>query len=462
LSGVRDAQRGRLLFVVALALTALTGCGGSPEHAFDMQAQARIRHVIIVVQENRSFDNLFHGFPGADTVNYGYAHDGTRVRLQPISLTVPFDLSNRYTDFERAYDHGRMDGYDFRTTVPRNGNGVPLYAAQYPAYGYVPRGESEPYFELAHAYVLADHMFQSNIDQSFAAHLYLIAGHAGRSVNVPDGYPWGCDASSGTSVPLLSDMRTVSKHVYPCFDFRTLADEINAKALSWNYYAPQVHSAQVWKELRRLRQEGKFSPHPPDFGENWSAYDAVAHDRFGPTWTTNEISPETRFLTDVRADKLANVTWVIPDWKNSDHSDSRSDTGPSWVAAVVNTVGESRFWRDSAIFVTWDDSGGWYDHVPPPQIDYDGLGVRVPLIIVSPYARRGVVVHTQYEFGSILRFTEGVFGLRPLGRSDRRANNLVACFDFNQAPARFTPIAAKYSAHYFLTHGSSYVPPDEY
>ncbi len=432
------------------------------ERAFEAQAHSHIRHVIIVVQENRSFDNLFHGFPGADTVNYGYAHDGTRVKLRPIPLTVNYDLSNGFQDFQKAYDHGKMDGFDLRATVPRNESTVPLAFAQYPEYGYVPHSESAPYFSMAKQYVLADRMFQSNIDQSFAAHLYLIAGQAGRSANVPNGYPWGCDASAGTTVPTLSNQRRIRKRVFPCFDFPTLADELNAKGLSWRYYAPQVRSAAVWRQFRALRKQGKSAPQKPDFGGNWSSFDAIAHERFGPTWTTNEISPETRFLTDVRAGKLANVTWVVPDWRNSDHSDSQSDTGPSWVASIVNAVGESRFWHDSAILITWDDSGGWYDHVPPPQIDFDGLGVRVPLIVVSPYAKRGAVVHTQYEFGSLLRFTEGVFGLRPLSVSDRRANNLIECFDFNQEGRPFTRISAPYGAGYFLVHPSSYVPPDNY
>ncbi|NNM93776.1 MAG: hypothetical protein HKL92_10585, partial [Candidatus Eremiobacteraeota bacterium] len=188
-------------FVALLLLSALTGCGlFSPERAFVTQARTHIKHVVIIVQENRSFDNLFHDYPGADTVDYGYAHDGTKVKLKPIPLNVQFDIGNGMRAFRLAYDHGKMDGFDLRKIGPRPGLKVPLPDLQYPEYAYVPHDETKPYFAMAHQYVLADHMFQSNIDQSFVAHLYLIAGQAAHSVDLPNGYPWGCDAPVGTTV----------------------------------------------------------------------------------------------------------------------------------------------------------------------------------------------------------------------------------------------------------------------
>lgn len=423
-------------------------------------AQMKIRHVVIVIQENRSFDNLFQGFPGADTRSYGYAHDGTRVTLEPVPLEVKYDLSNGFQDFIRSYDHGKMDGWDMRPTGPKSSEDIPLRAAQYPAFAFVPHRETKPYFDLAKQYVLADRMFQSNIDQSFAAHLYLIAGQAGRSANVPNGRPWGCDAFSGTRVAVISDARRIDAFRYPCFDFSTLGDELQRKGLAWRYYAPRLSSAQQWKHFLSRNSLGGVEGKGPDFGQLWTAYDAVAHDRYGPTWESNVVSPPARIISDVAAGQLASVTWVVPDWKNSDHSFSQSNTGPSWVAAVVNAIGESRFWRSTAIFVTWDDSGGWYDHVPPPQIDYDGLGIRVPLIVVSPYAKRSYVSHTQYEFGSILRFAEDVFGLKRLAASDSRANDLWDCFDFSQSPRTFVPVPAPYPQSYFLRQRPSGVAPD--
>lgn len=443
------------LAVVILAL--ITSCSPYSEQ---LSAGATVKHVVIIVQENRSFDNIFHGLPGADTATQGLTHDGTSVALQPVSLSVGYDLDNSAADFERSYDSGRMDGYDLRRALPVRGDGVPLRLAQYPAYAYVEPNDVEPYFQLAKRYAVADRMFQSNIDQSFAAHLYLIAGTAGRSVDVPNGRPWGCDAKWDTVVQLLSATRRVNGAVYPCFGLTTIADELDAKQLTWRYYAPRVVPSRIWQRVPHDGEQHFNDPGRPEFGGNWSSFDAISQIRFGAEWSRRVTSPPSRIIQDVKNGRLADVTWVIPDWKNSDHSLSKSDTGPSWVAAVINTIGDSKFWASTAIFVTWDDSGGWYDHVPPPQLDYDGLGVRVPLIIVSPYAKPGFVSHTGYEFGSILKFVESVFGLPPLAASDHRANNIFDSFDFNQRPAVFHRISAKYSTGYFQTQRDSLVAPD--
>lgn len=425
------------------------------------QVQTVIRHVVIVVQENRSFDNLFHNFPHADTRGYGYTHTGHRVQLHPVSLRASYDISNGTDDYVRSYDHGRMDGWDLRPTGTRHSNAFDF--DPFPQYGYVPRVESAPYFELASTYVLADRMFQSNIDQSFAAHLYLIAGQAGRAANVPNARPWGCDSSKGALVRRLGDDRKIEDAVFPCFDFRTLGDELDAKRLTWRYYAPRVDPAVTWESFQRFRRhhpKARWKGAVPDFGQLWSSFDAIAHDRYGPQWSTNVVSPEHRVLADIASGDLANVTWIVPDWRNSDHSSSLSDTGPSWVASIVNTIGRSALWDSTAIVIVWDDSGGWYDHVPPPQVDYDGLGFRVPLIVVAPYAKRGYVSHVQYEFGSVLRFVEGLFDLEPLAASDRRANNLDDCFDF-AAPARpFEAVGAPYSSAFFFRQRPSGVAPD--
>lgn len=167
----------RLVFFQSLVV--LLGCAGCSARSFDLAAQTHIDHVVIIVQENRSFDNLFHGFSGSDTAVYGFTHERKKVVLRPISLKAPFDLSNGVRDFTRSYDSGKMDGYDLRNpSYPRL---VERLYGKYPQYAYVLQSESAPYFRLAHDYVLADHMFQSNLDQSFAAHLYLIAGQAGHS-----------------------------------------------------------------------------------------------------------------------------------------------------------------------------------------------------------------------------------------------------------------------------------------
>lgn len=218
----------RAASVLAGLLMAVTAC---TVHRAPAVESLPIRHVVIVVQENRSFDNLFHAYPGADTADAGYAHDGTKVRLQPVSLAAGYDIRNSVELFSRSFDGGKMDGYDLRPIGPRPGAVVPLFAAQYPQYAYVPRGEVRPYWEMARRYVLADRMFQSNFDQSFAAHLYLIAGQADRTFDVPNRRPWGCDAPPRTTVKRLRTDRHVER-IFPCLTISTLADELNRKQLS--------------------------------------------------------------------------------------------------------------------------------------------------------------------------------------------------------------------------------------
>ncbi|HTX58168.1 MAG TPA: alkaline phosphatase family protein, partial [Verrucomicrobiae bacterium] len=165
--------------------------------------------------------------------------------------------------------------------------------------------------------------------------------------------------------------------------------------------------------------------------------------------------------------KLPAVTWVVPDAIDSDHPGDASDTGPSWVASVVNAIGQGPDWKSTAIVVVWDDWGGFYDSEPPPQLDFTGLGIRVPCIVISPYAKKHYVDDTQYEFGSILKFIEQTFGLPPLGPTalgytDTRATSITNAFDFTQAPRSFTPIPAPYPPSYFLHRPPSHKPPDDY
>jgi phospholipase C len=156
------------------------------------------------------------------------------------------------------------------------------------------------------------------------------------------------------------------------------------------------------------------------------------------------------------------MSWVIPDNENSDHPGTGADTGPSWVAAVVNAIGQSSYWKSTAIIVVWDDWGGWYDHVPPPKTDFGGLGLRVPMIVVAPYAKRGYVSHNQYEFGSIVQFIEDNWSMPRLGTTDVRAASFVNdFFDFKRPASAFVPIAAKYTQAYFEHQKPSGRPVDD-
>src|SRR6185312_3701097 len=176
---------------------------------------------------------------------------------------------------------------------------------------------------------------------------------------------------------------------YPCFtQFLTMADSLDAAGVSWRFYAPEICCGDV--------------------GGIWSPFGAVRAVRDGPDWK-KVIPRPAQVLADVAAGRLAQVTWITPEWAWSDHAGGGATMGPSWVSAIVNAIGQSPFWNDTAIVVLWDDWGGFYDDAAPPQLDFKGLGLRVPCIIISPYARAHYVSHTQYEFGSVNAFIEQIF-----------------------------------------------------
>ena len=396
-------------------------------------SHGKIKHIVIIIQENRSFDNLFQGYPGADTAATGLNSKGQTITLQPVSLAAPYGIDHRSPMFFEACDgkprgqNCKMDGFDLE-------HAYGMTRAN-PQYGYVPATESALYFQMAGQYVLADHMFTSHIDASYASHQYIIAGQANHAVDLPSG-DWGCAGDKRDKVKTLTATRTYGPKESPCYDAQTIADELENKGLSWRYYASS----------------------PTYF---WSAYQAISHIYSGSDFA-NVVSPPSQILTNVPDGTLASVTWVTPLWGFSDHASSNSTLGPQWVTSVVNAIGESRFWDSTAIFIFWDEWGGWYDHVPPPYVDYDGLGFRVPLLVISPYARKNHVAHTQFEHGSILKFVEDTFGLARLAASDTRANSPVQdSFDFHQPPRAFVPFKAALGRKFFLSQPADNRPPDD-
>jgi phospholipase C len=444
------------LTVVAVTVLAASSCHSSTPlvpPATTMQNDDRrvstslgryIKHVVIIIQENRSFDNIFNGFPGADTQSWGYASTGAKVDLQRISFEIQGDMYHWLATGVTDYDNGKMDGFNL------NGTSVGQTPPQF-AYSYLDRAEVAPYWAMARRYVLADHMFPTEFGPSFTAHLELIAGTADLTpseseADLPSTDPWGCDAASGATTKVINRSRTEFTGPFPCFtQFQTMADTLDAAHVSWKYYAPMVVSGTG--------------------SSNWSAFGAIQNVRYGPDWSAKVISPPQQILRDAASGKLARVTWVTPDFNWSDHPDS-TDYGPSWVTDIVNAIGTSRAWKSTAIIVLWDDWGGFYDNVPPPQPDFRGLGIRVGCLIISPYVRPHVS-HTVYEFGSILKFIEEAFGLPRLGPAsagytDTRAKSIVDSFDFSRRARRFKPIPAPYPASFFLNEAPSLRAPDDY
>jgi len=393
-------------------------------------SEPAIQYVIIIVQENRSTDNLFHGLPGADTASRGVDSHGNVIPLHPIALTERYDLSHLHDDFVAEYDGGKMDGADL-VHVNCEGRPCPTNGQ----FAYVDPADVAPYFQMAERYVFADRMFQSNQGPSYPAHQYLISGTAEPAVGsqlLAVGNPYapggggavaGCDAPAGTKVAMISPDGRQNMQLPPCFEHPTLTDLLDASGISWNYFASAPSSI-------------------------WTGPNSIQHIRFGPDWP-KVITPETKVLTTIAQGQLAHVTWVMPTIQISDHPGANDGSGPSWVTSIVNAIGGSRYWPHAAIFITWDDWGGWYDHVAPSIFNAGELGLRVPLIVVSPYARAGYVSHVPHEFGSILHFTETQFGLGSLGFTDARADDLSDCFDFARPPRPFVPLNAPIHAAHF-------------
>jgi phospholipase C len=430
-------------------------------------ADTCINHVVIIIQENRTFDNLFKDYPGAVTQDYGLANCTSsgvtgKIQLRPLGLEAAPDPNHNWKPSLAAYDNGKMDGFCANPDTP----GLPPYS-------YVPStslDEGEPLWDLAKNYVIADHLFPTQFGESFTAHLTLIAGNdeivLGKEavVDNPSITPWGCDAPKGTTTPYIDSLRNYHQFgPFPCYtQFRTMADTLDAAGVTWKYYAPAVQSTL------------------------WSVFSSISKVYNGPDWS-KVVSPETTVLTDAknctaRSCGIPNVAWVVPDYVNSDHGGTGSNTGPSWVASIANTIHNNAYlWHSTAIIILWDDWGGWYDNLPPPQSpgfggnfkqgDFRGLGIRVPMLVVSPFtfrlrAKNRNVTHTRYEFGSILKFIEDVYHLPPLGSTadgytDRRANSIEDAFDFKLSPSGGVNVHAPYPATHFMNERPSLRAPDD-
>lgn len=426
-----------------------------------------ITHVVVIIQENRSFENFFAGYPGADAPTSGCAIPEKNVRrgvtrqvargglscppgdisvaLKPITFSS-VDLGHDWQSSQVSWDKGKMDG--FSKFCCKGG--------PYPAYSYVKRSLIEPYWDIARQYVLADEMFPTEWGGSFTGHLTLVAGTddidrspSEAEIDNPEAAPYDCDSPPGTKSSYVTSKRIVemNKGPFPCFNqWNSIAEVLDNAGVSWKYYATRKLDAGIWEP-----------------------FEAMQYVRYGPDWAADIIAPQSKILTDAGKGDLASVSFVTPRFADSDHPPLKgrqgSDLGPSWVASVVNAIGESSYWDSTAIVVLWDDWGGWYDNSKPPQLDYRGLGFRVPCLIISPYAKTGYVDSTQYEFASVLKFIEEVYGTGSIGPTsqgytDQRAKSLDAAFDFNQQPRPFRAIPSKYPLSHFLHEPPSSEPVD--
>ncbi len=407
-----------------------------------------IQHVVIIFQENRTPDNLFHDpvliARGADIVSSGLNSKGKTIQLVPIPLANNWDVGHNHEPFLLEYDGGKMDGADKVPLVCEPHCPLPPNATQF---AYVQASDIGAYFQLAEQYTFGDRMFQTNQGASFPAHQFIISGTSAPTATsdlfaaenpqggIKPGTDTGCTAPSYEYVKLIDPAGVESQTQYPCFEHAAITDFLDNLGLSWRFYTTSG-------------------------GLLWTGPNAIEHMRLGPDWA-NVITPNTTILTDITAGKLPAVSWVIPRGQASDHPNTNLGQGPSWVASVVNAIGNSQYWDSTAILITWDDWGGWFDHVAPPIANSYEYGLRVPLIVVSPYAKAGYISHQTHDFGSLLKFVEKTYDLPSLGYADAAADDLSDCFNFKQTPISFKKIDAPLDANFFLNDKTPPLDPDD-
>jgi len=449
------------------------------------QQPGQIKHVVIIFQENRTPDNLFHDpvlmnrtpCPGAcaDIAIQGLTSNGQMVPLTPVPLVTSYDPGHGHNAFLNACDYNpstntcAMDGAYKNCSDPNCPANAP--------YQYVQQSDVQPYFTMAETYTFGDRMFQTNEGPSFPAHQYILSGTSAIAAtsttfvadNPVDTHSAGCLAIPGAEIDAIdtspgnSPETPMTVITQLCYEHPTLTDLLDAAGLSWKYYVPGAGS--IWTAPDAIQH--MCVPYSAD-----GKYDDTVCSGADFTNPNPHVVLEgsgAQIITDITSGQLAAVSWVIPNGKSSDHAGGNDGTGPSWVAAIVNAIGQSQYWQNTAIIVTWDDWGGWYDHQPPPTIrDSYEYGLRVPLIVISPYAKPAYVSHQNNDFGSILRFIEEVFSLQDIDYTNPSApyadsyalGDLSDCFDFSQKPLVFTTIPAAKGADYFLNDKSPPTPPD--
>jgi phospholipase C len=415
----------------------------------------KIKHIVFVIQENRTFDNIFGGpnpYPGADGAKSGKTNDGKTIALAKIDLGTLLgteDPNNYHRQWLWACNPTSGPPFTVGTPPPCQMDGFNIAASPHPnytppastssIYSYVDYAQTEPYWNIAREFTLGDRFFMGHNSESYTAHQFLFSAQSNRVAGAPDfnkpasycgalylgcAYtPWGCDSPPGTTTSVL-DARGILRPggPFPCFDYPALANRVDEAGLSWRLYAhslcANINGLDANTSIRKTTVWPKSS--------QWMSgcHERTLREGFLPTKidTKNFRTPETAFLSDMKGRQaLASVTWILPGLVTSDHPGVPAGfCGPWWVANVVNAIGENRkYWDSTVIFILWDDWGGYYDHVRPYVVrDQQGPGFRVPLLVVSPYAKPGYVAHTDVEFATLLKFTEETLGLKNLGATD--------------------------------------------
>ena len=368
-----------------------------------------LQHLVFIVMENHTVDSMFGTMAGVDGVT---TYLPTGAPLPECSLDE--DIPHNWVAANACLDDGLMDGF-----TKYNSLGICQYQ----------QSDIPNYWSYAANFVLFDEFHTAVLGPSFPNHLFTIAAWANNVVSNPiNGAPfaWGCDSGASATVNQVTKLVDVGysqgQSISPCMDIPALPDLVNNAGLSWKDYSPPLGSS----------------------GAQWNEMDAINHIRNSPQWATN-VLPDSQFYNDAAGTNggfLANVSWLVEPVNKSGHPPNSFCADENVVVSLVNAVMQGPHWNDTAIFITFDDFGGFYDHVPPPYLatnasgDLTGPGFRTPLIVISPYAKQGYVSHTVSEFSSLVATAENFLGLPRLGGKARDAtvNDLSDAFDFTQTP----------------------------
>jgi phospholipase C len=376
----------------------------------------KIDHIVFIVKENRAYDNMFGTFNAKYGTKKCTLSTGQVVPMVRAADRYPHDIDHSYAAAVLAMNGGKMNQFDLidlGSQVSGDLDGDLLTCRQFTA------ADIPNYFAYAHHFALGARMFSSLHGPSFPNHLYTIAADSFGVLDNPfhtlTTSSWGCDAPNTEEDQALVRVLLPSGIIatqFPCFTgVKTMAESLDNAGVNWKYYAPPN----------------------TDPGYIWSTFDAISAVRNGPDW--NKVVDPSNFVSDVQNNQLPAVSWVItPDWQSEHPFQSTCEGENATVTELNALMNNAALWSTTAVFIIWDDFGGMYDHVAPPDLDTFGLGPRVPLLVISPYARKGYISPTQYEFSSVLKFIEERFSLAPLSTRDANANDISDSFNFAQAP----------------------------
>jgi phospholipase C len=385
----------------------------------------KIHHVVWIIQENHSFDNYFGTFPGADGLPPSTCLPklpGSKDCVKPFHMPPAqplVDLEHSWETAHAAYNHGAMNGFVWAEGSPYT-------------MGYYDERDIPNYWRYARHFTLCDRFFSSEMSGSSPNHVYTVAAQSGETNNI-------------------GSLRQLEKWTDDPdgFSFASIIRRFAGQNVTWKYY---VETRPLPRGANPNLLSRMAYPNPRVF-TLWNPLPGFKGIRENPS-RMRRLVPETQYFQDLRKGSLPQVSWLIPDFQDSEHPPEPVGQGMWYVTRLINALMQSRYWNDSVIFLTWDDYGGFYDHAEPPEVDAYGYGPRVPMIVISPYARLNYVSHDTYDFTSVLKFIEQRWNLRHLTPRDGRANGMADCFNFNQPPAPplAIPIPAGVRSHLLPVH----------